>query len=238
MGIEWETANDAFQANKIAVDRLCDMQNIFAKTLCLAYRMTSDALLRQKIESVTKSLHDEYAVWHAEWKKHPSFETLIPRLNHHIDVYENLTNEILKDEKTNRDGKDLYALISEMNGKLDVIGGLASQTVENTTPKEEDKPRKNYPVSQPLAAEILTRMGAPTTARTIQNWESGKGTPKDYSAEKCRISIQAFQAWADGHVSTKRFTHLAREETRARIAKKATLSSGEESKQEAPPNTK
>lgn len=85
---------DAFKANKITADGLKDIQQVMAFALKLAYKLIPDKALREHIASTTAALRADYDKWHAEWIKSPAYETLIPRLNHHLDVYEQLLNEI------------------------------------------------------------------------------------------------------------------------------------------------
>ncbi len=215
LGIAWDTEADAFQANKITVDRLCDMQKIFAMSLSLAFRMTPRADIRDRIEKTTRNLQADYKVWHAEWLQHPQYDTLILRLNHHIDVYEELVNWIHKEtsgstkrqDPADKTSKDVLDMLKGLSDKVNQAGGLLALIAENTTPNGHSK--KRYPVSQSFAAAILTQLGWPTTSRTIQNWEAGIGTPEDYSKEKCRISLEAFHAWAKGYVAIKKFNRKA-----------------------------
>lgn len=219
-GVAWDTEADALQANKIAVDRLCDMQKLFAMSLSLAFRMTPLSDVRKRIEQTTKGLHDDYQEWHAKWIKNPQYETLIPRLNRHIDVYEDLINWVnsktsLASEQPNATSEPLATVLNtlkDLTSKVDQAGGLLAQVVTNTTP--EIKSRKSYAVSQALAAEILTKKGLRTTERTIQNWEAGKGTPAGYSVEKCCVSATTFEAWADGYVTGRLYSRRLRKNIR------------------------
>lgn len=70
----------------------------------------------------------------------------------------------------------------------------------STGGRQERTPRGSFAVSQSEAAQILAKFGCTVTARTIRNWEVGKGTPDDYTREK-RRSLEAFTAWAKVYVA-------------------------------------
>ena len=80
------------------------------------------------------------------------------------------------------------------NSKADDLKLIELHRSSDAT-RQAKPPRGSFAVSQAEASKVLTRLGCTVTARTIRNWEAGKGTPDDYTMEK-RCSLEAFTAWA------------------------------------------
>lgn len=148
---------DAFKANKITADGLKDIQQVMAFALKLAYKLIPDRALREHIASTTAALRADYDKWHAEWIKSPAYETLISRLNHHLDIYEQLLNEIDRQQPqpSSREVAEHLSLIdaSQITKALDEIKDKINESLVN-----ENRIAKNLDaLPKAIHAELSTK---------------------------------------------------------------------------------
>ena len=88
------------------------------------------------------------------------------------------------------------AFSSAQKGKKQPIEQLS------TLPQAAESPRNSYALS---AAEMGTLCGR--SARTIQNWEKGKGKPADYPGREDLTEAQKFAARYNGKEEQKKIVH-------------------------------
>lgn len=119
-------------------------------------------------------------------------ERLADALDTEADYVEGLD---LQDGRSGQGGT--LARIEKAQGEM--ADALIKQGVTLDRIDANTRPRKtargDFEVSQRRAADILARVNCPVAARTVQNWEAGKGTPEGYNRE-LRKSLVAFTQWA------------------------------------------